>query len=86
MVGAAAHALALAVLLPTDPGLSDEAIKDPASMERRLQALCPRTGPYNVIHATACRVHQRVAASYIRGRVFLAGDAAHLNNPLGAWA
>jgi len=28
-------------------------------------------------------VHQRVAASFNRGRVFLAGDAAHVNNPLG---
>ncbi|HUG77851.1 MAG TPA: FAD-dependent monooxygenase, partial [Burkholderiales bacterium] len=29
------------------------------------------------------RVHQRVAAKYRVGRVFLAGDAAHINNPLG---
>jgi 3-(3-hydroxy-phenyl)propionate hydroxylase len=28
-------------------------------------------------------VHQRVAASFRRGRAFLAGDAAHINNPLG---
>jgi 3-(3-hydroxy-phenyl)propionate hydroxylase len=28
-------------------------------------------------------VHQRVAASFRQGRVFLAGDAAHVNNPLG---
>ncbi|MBT5192813.1 MAG: FAD-dependent monooxygenase, partial [Rhodospirillaceae bacterium] len=29
------------------------------------------------------RVHQRVAKTYRRGNVVLAGDAAHLNNPLG---
>jgi 3-(3-hydroxy-phenyl)propionate hydroxylase len=28
-------------------------------------------------------VHQRVAASYVRGRAALVGDAAHVNNPLG---
>lgn len=71
------------VLLPTNPNQTDEEIKAPAAMESRLQALCPNPGTYEVIHATAYRVHQRVAATYASGRVFLAGDAAHLNNPLG---
>lgn len=71
------------VLLPTDPNQTEEQIKAPAEMERRLQALCPKPGAYDVVHATAYRVHQRVAASYVAGRVFLAGDSAHLNNPLG---
>ncbi|WP_028030116.1 FAD-dependent oxidoreductase [Gemmobacter nectariphilus] len=71
------------VLLPTDPSLSDEQVKDPAVMESRLQALCPNPDRYDIVHSTAYRVHQRVAKSYVAGRVFLAGDAAHLNNPLG---
>jgi 3-(3-hydroxy-phenyl)propionate hydroxylase len=36
-------------------------------------------------HRTIYRVHQRVARTYRAGRVLLAGDAAHLNNPLGGF-
>jgi 3-(3-hydroxy-phenyl)propionate hydroxylase len=36
-------------------------------------------------HRTIYRVHQRVAQDYRQGRVLLAGDAAHLNNPLGGF-
>jgi len=71
------------VLLPTDPGLSEAAIKDPATMQARLQGLCSNPAEYDIVHATAYRVHQRVAEKYTMGRCFLAGDSAHLNNPLG---
>lgn len=70
------------VLFPTDPTLSDEAILDPSRIEERMQALLPGA-PYEIAHKTAYRVHERVADKYVHGRVFLAGDAAHLNNPLG---
>ncbi|MFN3262440.1 MAG: FAD-dependent oxidoreductase [Pikeienuella sp.] len=71
------------VLLPTDPSLSDEAVLDPEIVERRLQAVLPTGAPYEVAHKTAYRVHERIADRYVHGRIFLAGDAAHLNNPLG---
>ncbi|XDB00331.1 FAD-dependent monooxygenase (plasmid) [Sulfitobacter sp. LCG007] len=71
------------VLLPTDPGMSEDEIKAPALMEKRLQKLCANDKGYDIVHATAYRVHQRVAKEYVKGRVFLAGDSAHLNNPLG---
>jgi 3-(3-hydroxy-phenyl)propionate hydroxylase len=71
------------VLLPTDPTLSEDQVLDPDRLETRLQAICPIPGRYPVAHVTAYRVHERVAASYVAGRVILAGDAAHLNNPLG---
>ena len=71
------------VLLPTDPTLSDAEITDPARVEARLQQVLPRPEPYEVIHKTAYRVHERVADRYVAGRIALAGDAAHLNNPLG---
>ncbi|MEO1103558.1 MAG: FAD-dependent monooxygenase [Pseudomonadota bacterium] len=71
------------VLLPTDPAASDEEILDPKSVETRLQAVLPTDAPYKVVHKTAYRVHERVADKYFEGRIILAGDAAHLNNPLG---
>ncbi|MEM8538738.1 MAG: NAD(P)/FAD-dependent oxidoreductase, partial [Pseudomonadota bacterium] len=70
------------VLFPTDPNLSDEEILDPARIEERMQSLLPGA-PYEIAHKTAYRVHERVADAYVHGRIFLAGDAAHLNNPLG---
>ena len=71
------------VLLPTDPNQTEEQIKDPKVMEARLQALCPNPAGYDIVHATAYRVHQRVAERFVAGRIFLAGDSAHVNNPLG---
>ena len=38
---------------------------------------------YQIAHTTLYRVHQRVAKTYRVGRMLLAGDAAHINNPLG---
>ncbi len=37
----------------------------------------------DLVHRNLYAVNQRVAASFRRGRVFLAGDSAHVNNPLG---
>jgi 3-(3-hydroxy-phenyl)propionate hydroxylase len=71
------------VLLPTDPNQTEEQIKDVDAMQARLQALCPNPGGYDIVHSTAYRVHQRVATNFVFGRIFLAGDAAHVNNPLG---
>lgn len=37
----------------------------------------------NVAWFSSYRVHHRVAAAFRRGRVFLAGDAAHVHSPVG---
>ncbi|TDC90239.1 FAD-dependent monooxygenase [Actinomadura sp. 7K507] len=55
----------------------------PAETQRRLQAIVPLPRPYEVAHSRIYRVHQRVADRFRAGRVLLAGDAAHINNPLG---
>lgn len=71
------------VLLPTDPEEPEEVMLSDRRIEERLQEVLPNAAPYEIRHRTAYRVHERVAEQYVQGRVFLAGDAAHLNNPLG---
>jgi len=71
------------VLFPTNSDQTEEEIRDPANIEARLQRLVPSTKPYNVPHVTLYRIHQRVAHTYRSANIMLAGDAAHLNNPLG---
>lgn len=71
------------VLFPTDPAESEAHMLDPARIERRLQAVVPNPAGYELRHRTAYRVHERVADTYAKGRCFIAGDAAHINNPLG---
>src|SRR5215467_4375125 len=71
------------VLFPTRADESDERALDADAVEGRLQKFFPKGGRYPVVHRNLYNVHQRVAASFGRGRVFLAGDCAHVNNPLG---
>jgi len=71
------------ILVPNDPDEPYDRMTDPARLNERVQALCPKDGTYDFAHCTAYRVQQRVADAYVAGRAILAGDAAHLNNPLG---
>jgi 3-(3-hydroxy-phenyl)propionate hydroxylase len=70
-------------LFPVDASLSDTDVTSPERAERLLQGAVPRSQSYDVSHRTAYRVHERVASSYVLGRMLIAGDAAHVNNPLG---
>jgi 3-(3-hydroxy-phenyl)propionate hydroxylase len=71
------------VVFPTLPGEIDEQVLSEAAVQRRLQKFFPRSASYPVTHRNIYNVHQRVAAKFSSGRVFLAGDAAHVNNPIG---
>ncbi len=70
-------------LFPVDAALSDADVTSARRAESLLQGAAPRSQPYEVSHRTAYRVHERVASSYVAGRMLIAGDAAHVNNPLG---
>ncbi len=70
-------------LFPVDAALTDE---DVTSLERArglLQGALPHEKNFDIVHRTGYRVHERVASSYVQGRMLIAGDAAHVNNPLG---
>jgi 3-(3-hydroxy-phenyl)propionate hydroxylase len=70
-------------LFPVDASLDDKDVTSPERGEQLLQGAVPRSRPYEVTHRTAYRVHERVASTYVQHRMAIAGDAAHVNNPLG---
>jgi 3-(3-hydroxy-phenyl)propionate hydroxylase len=73
------------ILFPTDAELPEETVLDAAFIEARMQNFLPRSEPYPVAAKSTYRVHQRVASEFRKGRMLLVGDAAHINNPLGAF-
>ena len=71
------------VLVPA-PEISDrDKLLSDDNLQAMLQRVVPRPEPYKIAHRSIYHVHQRVAKSFRHGRVLLAGDAAHVNNPLG---
>ena len=71
------------VVFPTRLMESEEEAFEEAAVQARLQRFFPKPGPYPVVHRNIYNVHQRVAAAFRKGRAFLAGNSAHVNNPLG---
>jgi 3-(3-hydroxy-phenyl)propionate hydroxylase len=70
-------------VFPTRPEEEEADLLDFTRAADRLAAFVPQSRAAKVIHTNLYAVHQRVASTYRRGRVLLAGDAAHVNNPLG---
>ncbi|MBM9594456.1 FAD-dependent oxidoreductase [Roseitranquillus sediminis] len=68
---------------PTDPQQQEDDLLSDAAVQARLQKFFPKDGDYEVVHRNLYRVHQRVAKTFRKKRVLLAGDAAHVNNPIG---
>jgi 2-polyprenyl-6-methoxyphenol hydroxylase-like FAD-dependent oxidoreductase len=68
---------------PANPALSDDELMSDDAVQARLQRFFPAAEPYEIVHRNLYVTHQRVAHRFRTGRVLLAGDAAHVNNPIG---
>jgi 3-(3-hydroxy-phenyl)propionate hydroxylase len=71
------------IMFPVSSDESDELALSPGFAQSLMATLVPGISNYEIAHVTLYRVHQRVAKTFCAARVFLVGDAAHINNPLG---
>jgi 3-(3-hydroxy-phenyl)propionate hydroxylase len=70
-------------IMPVPAEESDEQALSLDAIQRRLQGIHAKPGDYEIPYYALYAVHQRVAATFNKGRVLLAGDSAHVNNPIG---
>lgn len=73
------------VAMPADPDIDDEILLDERSVQSRLREVLGPDRTYSLAYSGTYRVHQRVADAFVKGRILLAGDAAHINNPIGGF-
>jgi 3-(3-hydroxy-phenyl)propionate hydroxylase len=69
-------------LYARDGQTTEQALEDEAQQDL-LHDIVPDAGRIEVLESRPYRIHRRLATAYRNGRVFLAGDAAHLNSPSG---
>ncbi len=70
-------------LFPAKEEESDEYVMSDEWIQARFDECLPSDKPYQIVHRNMYSVHQRVAGKFNQGRFVLAGDAAHVNNPVG---
>jgi 3-(3-hydroxy-phenyl)propionate hydroxylase len=71
------------VMMPVAAEITDTEALSEDYVTSSIRRVVPKDIQCPIHHTTLYRVHQRVAANFRKGRSFLAGDAAHINNPLG---
>ncbi|MFC7518078.1 FAD-dependent oxidoreductase [Herbaspirillum sp. GCM10030257] len=71
------------IAFPIKPEMEEEMVLSERYVQSRIQGFLSPDVEYNIPYKSVYRVHQRVAKSFRVGRAMLAGDAAHVNNPLG---
>jgi 3-(3-hydroxy-phenyl)propionate hydroxylase len=70
-------------VFPAGAEQSEADILSDAGVQTRIQSFFPSPRGYEIVHRNLYVTHQRVAETFRKGRVLLAGDAAHVNNPIG---
>ena len=70
-------------VFPARTDESDEEALSDASAQKRIIELEEACSLDSIVHRNIYNVHQRVAQKFRVGRVMLAGDSSHLNNPIG---
>ena len=73
------------ILVPVDEKIEDDFILSDNYIASVFQKILKTNEKVSTVHRTIYRVHQRVVTKMTHGRVLLAGDSAHLNNPLGGF-
>jgi 3-(3-hydroxy-phenyl)propionate hydroxylase len=71
------------ILVPAAEETDDQFLLSDEKKNEVMRRLIGKGDEVVTEHRTIYRVHQRVAKNFRSGRVILAGDAAHLNNPIG---
>lgn len=71
------------VLFPVPMDVPDEEVAAPDRVQSLLRGVLDLGEPWPVLYQQLYKVHQRLAETFTVGRTCLAGDAAHINNPLG---
>ena len=69
-------------LHPSEGQTPKMALEDSAIRAQTREVL-PLAGDIEIVEKRIYRVHRRVATHYRKNRIFIAGDAAHLNSPKG---
>src|SRR5262252_5489698 len=70
-------------IFPLGADENDDLALSAGRIEERLHKFFPKSGRYAIEYVNVYGVSQRVAKTFRRGRILLAGDAAHVNNPIG---
>jgi 3-(3-hydroxy-phenyl)propionate hydroxylase len=70
-------------VFPTDAEQPEADLTSDSAVQALMQKFFPSDAPYEVVHRNLYVTHQRVASTFRRGRALLAGDSAHVNNPIG---